>query len=83
MSRFRIGMVLGLGVGYVLGARAGRERYEQIARTAKGAWNSQTAQWMRTEVSQGMPSAVTSAVEKVVDLRHRNAAQEEMSRMPA
>jgi hypothetical protein len=27
--------VLGLGVGYVLGARAGRERYEQI----RSAWN--------------------------------------------
>jgi methylase of polypeptide subunit release factors len=27
---FRSGFVLGLGVGYVLGTRAGRERYEQI-----------------------------------------------------
>ena len=30
----KIGIVLGLGVGYVLGARAGRERYEQIRATA-------------------------------------------------
>ena len=29
--KFRTGFVLGLGVGYVLGAKAGRERYEQIA----------------------------------------------------
>jgi hypothetical protein len=30
--RFRIGMLVGATVGYVLGARAGRERYEQIKR---------------------------------------------------
>ena len=28
--RFKTGLVIGLGVGYVLGAKAGRERYEQI-----------------------------------------------------
>lgn len=30
----KIGIVLGFGVGYVLGARAGRERYERIRATA-------------------------------------------------
>ena len=28
--RFRLGLILGIGIGYVLGTRAGRERYEQI-----------------------------------------------------
>jgi len=28
--RFRLGLVLGFGFGYYLGARAGRERYEQL-----------------------------------------------------
>lgn len=32
--RFRIGMVVGFVAGYVLGSRAGRERYEQIKRMA-------------------------------------------------
>lgn len=27
---FRTGLLIGFGVGYVLGAKAGRERYEQI-----------------------------------------------------
>ncbi|MGH8914780.1 MAG: YtxH domain-containing protein [Acidimicrobiia bacterium] len=35
--RFRIGLVVGGVVGYVLGARAGRERYEQIKRWAARA----------------------------------------------
>lgn len=30
---FKSGLVIGLGVGYVLGAKAGRERYEQIVST--------------------------------------------------
>ena len=35
MTRFRIGLSLGMGVGYYLGARAGRERYDQINRMAR------------------------------------------------
>ena len=30
---FRSGLIIGLGVGYVLGAKAGRERYDQIMET--------------------------------------------------
>ena len=30
--RFRVGLGIGFGVGYYLGARAGRERYEQLRR---------------------------------------------------
>jgi hypothetical protein len=33
--RYRMMFVVGLAVGYVLGSRAGRERYEQIKRTAQ------------------------------------------------
>jgi hypothetical protein len=30
--RFRFGLAIGFGAGYLLGARAGRERYEQLRR---------------------------------------------------
>jgi len=33
VKRFRIGLGIGVAAGYYLGARAGRERYEQINRT--------------------------------------------------
>lgn len=42
--RGKIGFVLGAAVGYVLGTRAGRERYEQIKRGAKKLWGSAPVQ---------------------------------------
>ncbi|MEV4177886.1 MULTISPECIES: YtxH domain-containing protein [unclassified Nonomuraea] len=33
--RYRMTFAVGLAIGYVLGSRAGRERYEQIKRTAQ------------------------------------------------
>jgi hypothetical protein len=40
----KILFVVGLGVGYVLGARAGRERYEQIRKAAEDVWNQPKVQ---------------------------------------
>jgi len=34
----------GLGTGFVLGSRAGRERYEQIRSTAQNVWQSPAVQ---------------------------------------
>ncbi|MFI7700126.1 YtxH domain-containing protein [Nonomuraea sp. NPDC049480] len=33
--RYRMTFAVGMAIGYVLGSRAGRERYEQIKRTAQ------------------------------------------------
>jgi len=40
----KILLVVGLGVGYVLGAKAGRERYESIKRITDKFWNSKGVQ---------------------------------------
>jgi hypothetical protein len=37
--RGKVGLVIGLAAGYVLGTRAGRERYEQIKEQAAKVWN--------------------------------------------
>ena len=34
--RYRLTFITGFAAGYVLGARAGRERYEQLRKTAQG-----------------------------------------------
>ena len=33
MRKLKLGAILGFGIGYVMGAKAGRERYEQIQRS--------------------------------------------------
>lgn len=50
----RVSLGLGLGVGYVLGARAGRGRYEQIKRAAAGIVQ-------RPEVQQGLAQVRAAA----------------------
>lgn len=42
--RYRITFAAGLAVGYVLGTRAGRRRYEQITRIARRVADSPAAQ---------------------------------------
>jgi uncharacterized protein YcfJ len=42
--RFRVGLAVGFATGYVLGTKAGRERYEQIVGTAGRVMGSQQGQ---------------------------------------
>jgi hypothetical protein len=42
--RGKAGLVIGLAIGYVLGTRAGRERYEQIKAQARKVWDSAPVQ---------------------------------------
>jgi hypothetical protein len=42
--RYRIAFIVGLAVGFILGARAGRERYEQIKRLSQRVADSPAAQ---------------------------------------
>ena len=60
-------------LGYVLGARAGRKRYEQIASTANSVWNAKPVQRRVTEVRDfaldlvgDVPSVLLDAGKKVV-----------------
>ena len=44
MMRVKLALVVGAGIGYVLGTRAGRQRYEQIKRAAGNLWRDPRVQ---------------------------------------
>ena len=73
--RGRLGMFIGFGAGYVLGAKAGRERYEQIRRlyeniTASPAFQQATGV-ARGAVESGLGQAKDLASEGVSKVRQR------------
>ncbi|WP_225844771.1 YtxH domain-containing protein [Streptomyces sp. HPF1205] len=60
--RYRLTFIVGAVVGYVLGARAGRERYEQLrAQAQKLAQNPAVRNTAEAAVLQGRKSAVKAA----------------------
>jgi histidinol-phosphate/aromatic aminotransferase/cobyric acid decarboxylase-like protein len=62
-------LLAGLGIGYVLGTRDGRERYEQLKAQANKAWNNprvqQTASKAQTKAQETVKQAASTAQDKV------------------
>ncbi|GGT39334.1 YtxH domain-containing protein [Nonomuraea spiralis] len=63
--RYRMTFVVGLAVGYVLGSRAGRERYEQIKRAAQRVADSPRVQEAAGVVGAQASRLAGAAREKV------------------
>ncbi|MEF3323944.1 YtxH domain-containing protein [Gulosibacter sp. GYB002] len=70
----KIALFAGLATGYVLGARAGRERYDQIARQAGKLWNSKPVQRQAERVQQLVDRYVPSVVEQAFGLLGKGAS---------
>ncbi|MFC5180850.1 hypothetical protein [Actinomadura harenae] len=62
--RYRVPFVVGLMVGYVLGARAGRERYEQIRRASRKVAGSPAVKGAAGAVRERASDAGGRVVEK-------------------
>jgi hypothetical protein len=62
--RFRLGLVTGFAAGYYLGARAGRQRYDQINRALRKAKRSEAFE----AATEKAKSAVEEGVDKARDL---------------
>jgi hypothetical protein len=50
--RFKSGLLVGFGAGYVLGAKAGRERYQQIIEAARAFMENPGVQRLTDEVGK-------------------------------
>jgi hypothetical protein len=74
----KLAVLAGVGVGYVLGARAGRERYEQIRGSARRLWQDPRVEQKRRQaahVARDQAVAAKEAVtEKVTEKMHQQDA---------
>jgi hypothetical protein len=59
--RFRLGLIIGFGAGYYMGAKAGRQRYEQIQR------------WVSSAKDSDMLETATEKAKAVADLGKERA----------
>ena len=81
--RGKILFVVGLGVGYVLGTRAGREKYEQIKATATKFWNDPRVQ-DRVDGAQGfVKDKAPEVAEFLADGAKKVVSQVSGSKAPA
>lgn len=79
--RGRLLFIVGIGVGYVLGARAGRQRYEQIAAAADKIWNSdavakpreQAVDFVQSQSPKVAAAAADAAAKAVTKVTKRKA----------
>jgi hypothetical protein len=65
--RYRFVFIAGLGVGFVLGARAGRERYEQLAKLTRKAKDSPAVQQAAGAVQAQAAGLAKTAKGKLAD----------------
>jgi hypothetical protein len=70
MRLYRITFLSGLAAGFILGARAGRERYEQIKRAGRRVADSPAAQQAAGAVQAQAAGLARAAKQKVSDEFH-------------
>ena len=67
MHRYRITFLSGLAAGFVLGARAGRERYEQMKKIARTAADNPAVQQAAGALQAQAAELANSARQRVTD----------------
>ena len=61
----KLGFLAGAALGYVMGAKAGRERYEQIRSTAQRLVNHPSVQQVKTEAQDQASRIYGTAKDKI------------------
>lgn len=66
----KVALLLGLGAGYVLGTRAGHDRYEQIKGQAQRAWQDPRVQQRKDQATHMIKEQGGHAKERIQDRVH-------------
>jgi hypothetical protein len=77
--KFRSGLLVGLGAGYVLGTKAGRERYQQIVEATRAFLDNPGVQRLTDEVGKTVnvgKDRVSSATSRKVEQVSSNLADQ-------
>ena len=69
--KFKAGFLVGLGAGYVLGARAGQERYHQIVETTRSFRENPGVQRLTGEVNKTVSVGKERVGEKAAEQASR------------
>ena len=65
--RGRLGVFVGFGAGYVLGAKAGRDRYEQLQRLYENLLNSRAFQQASGKAKDAASTGFVQAKDKAAE----------------
>lgn len=63
----KLGMLIGFGAGYVIGARAGRQRYDQMVAKAQDVWSDPRVQKRTSQAQDAVQDKATQAAGAVQD----------------
>jgi hypothetical protein len=75
MRFYRISFIIGLAIGYVLGAQAGRERYEQLKQLARKAAESPAMQQTAGALQAQAQATAKTAKEKATTSMRKGASK--------
>lgn len=81
--RGKILFVVGLGVGYVLGTRAGREKYDQIKATVSKLWNDPRVQQRVDDAQEFVKDKAPDVAEFLADGAKKVVSQVSGAKAPA
>ncbi len=75
MRLYRLSFIVGLAAGFVLGTRAGREKYDQMVRFAKNAAENPTVQQAAGAIQAQATTLASTTAQKVGGQLHDKVPQ--------
>ena len=81
--RGKILLAVGIGIGYFLGTRAGREKYEQMKATAQKFWNDPRVQKQVNNAEEFVKDKAPDVAEFLSDGAKKVVSQVSGSKSPA